>query len=191
MKKHGDEGFIEMLREGQEDARNKDIQKGSVFVDDEELQFHEREILKNLMWMWLPDEFTMLNKMMIKVKYPNENRPDIIYSNKETTINVSFSHKRDKLLAGQEEEVRDYMGQVIQRLYPTSSIIDKEVVSAGENKVAWMDFVTPAMDGQIYNLMFFTPLKGRLFMGSCNCFAQDQEDWKDLFVQMIASIRTA
>ena len=55
-----------------------------------------------------------------------------------------------------------------------------------------MDGFCDACHGwQIYNLMFFTPLKGRLFMGSCNCFAQDQEDWKDLFVQMIASIRTA
>ena len=30
MKKYGDEGFIRMLQEGQEHARNTDIQKGTL-----------------------------------------------------------------------------------------------------------------------------------------------------------------
>lgn len=86
--------------------------------------------------------------------------------------------------------MRDYMGQVIENLYPSSSIMEKDCVKSGENEVAWMDFVSPAMDIQIYNLMFFTSLKGRLFMGSCNCPAHEQEDWKRLFLQMISSMRT-
>ncbi|MDE6887897.1 MAG: hypothetical protein K2P45_04530 [Eubacterium sp.] len=190
MKKFGDEGFIEILREGQQDARNTHIQKGSVWAGDTQLQFQEREIIKDLLWIWMPKEFAPLGKELIKIKYPNENRPDIIYSNQETTVNVSFSHKQEKLEAGQEEELRDYMAVVIQNLYPTCSILHKESVTLGENLVAWMDFVTPAIDMQIYNVMFFTPLKGRLLMGSCNCLAQDKEDWQDLFVQMLASIRT-
>ena len=140
--------------------------------------------------MWLPNEFTLLGKELVKMKYPNESRPDLIYTNPETTVNVSFSHKWEKLAAGQEGEVRDQIGEVIQNLYPTCSIMTRESVPAGESEAAWMDFVTPAIDVPIYNLMFFTPLRGRLLMGSCNCLAQDQEDWKELFVQMIATIRT-
>lgn len=191
MKKYGDEDFIEILRESQEEARNKDIRKGSVFAGDQELVFQEREILKNQMWIWLPDEFAPLGKEMVKIKYPNENRPDLIYSNTETTVNVSFSHRLEKLTAGQEREVCDSVGQVIQNLYPGCNMIGKDTVLAGELEVAWMDFVTPAMDAQIYNLMFFTRLKGRLLMGNCNCLAQDREDWKGLFLQMLATIRTA
>lgn len=191
MKKYGDEGFISMLREGQEDARNKDIRKGSVFAGDQELLFKEREILKSKLWIWLPDTFALLGKELLRIKYPNENRPDIVYTNPETTVNVSFSHKWEKLDAGQEGEVRDVIGQVIGKLYPTCSILSRESVQAGEHEAAWMDFVTPAMDTQIYNLMFFMQLKGRLLMGSCNCLAQDQEEWKDLFVQMLATVRTA
>lgn len=191
MKKYGDEGFISMLREGQEDARNKDIRKGSVFAGDQELLFKEREVLKSKLWIWLPDTFALLGKDLLRIKYPNENRPDIVYTNPETTVNVSFSHKREKLDAGQEGEVRDVIGQVIGKMYPTCSILSRESVQAGEHEAAWMDFVTPAMDTQIYNLMFFMQLKGRLLIGSCNCLAQDQEEWKDLFVQMLATIRTA
>lgn len=191
MKKYGDEQFIEMLREGQEEARNRDIQKGSVFACGRELLFQEREILKKQMWIWLPDEFAPLGKELVKVKYPNENRPQIIYTNPETTVNISFSHRWEKLEAGQEAQVRDAIGQVILNVFPACGSIGKESVQAAENEVAWMDFVTPGVDTRIYNLMFFTTLKGRLFMGNCNCLADDQDEWKGLFVQMLATIRTA
>ena len=190
MKQFGDESFIRVLRESQEDSRNQDIHQGSVFVEDQELVFQEREILKDLLWMWMPDVFAPLNKELVRIKYPSENRPDRIYSNPQTTVNISFSHKQEKMESGQAGEVRDYMGQVIENLYPSSSIMEKDSVKYGENEVVWMDFVSPAMDIQIYNLMFFTSLKGRLFMGSCNCPAHEQEDWKGLFLQMISSMRT-
>lgn len=191
MKEFGDETFIRIMRENQEDTRNQDIQKGSVFADGQELRFQEREILKGLLWMWLPDTFSPLDRELARVKYPNENRPDYIWSNPQTTVNVSLTHRQETLEPGQTGEVRDYMGQMIENLYPSGSILDKGMLQGGEHETAWMDFVTPALDTRIYNLMFFMPLKGRLLMGSCNCLAHEQEDWKGLFVQMLSSIRTA
>ncbi|MCI8892914.1 MAG: hypothetical protein HFH34_16610 [Eubacterium sp.] len=193
MKEYGDEAFIRMLQENQEEAKNKDIRQGSVFVEDQELVFREHEILKEQLWMWMPDTFAPLSRELMRIKYPNENRPDHIWSNPQTTINVSFSHRQEKMEPGEAGEVRGYMGQVIGHLYPSSSILDQDLVKADqhEHEIAWMDFVTPAMDTQIYNLMFFTSLKGRLLMGSCNCLAHEQEEWKGLFIQMILSIRTA
>ena len=191
MKKYGDEGFIRMLQEGQEHARNTDIQKGSVLVGEQELLFQELEIFKNQMWMWLPQNFTLLGKEFIKMKYPSENRPDLIYSNPETTVNVCFLLKQEKLAAGQEVQVRDYLGHIVHNLYPGCGILDKDCVKAGENEAAWMDFLAPAMDSYVYNMMYITSFKGRLLMGTCNCPESDKEDWKDLFVRMIATIRTA
>lgn len=46
MKEYGDEGFIHYLREELENARNQDIQKGSVWMGGEEMLFSEREIIK-------------------------------------------------------------------------------------------------------------------------------------------------
>lgn len=191
MKVYGDEAFMDIMRESQEESGNKDIRKGSVFVKEKELLFQERGIFRHKMWMWLPDDFALPDRELVKIKYPGENRPDVIYSNPESTVNVCFSHRQEKMSAGQESQVRDAIGQVICNLYPTAQISDQGSVQTGAGEeAAWMDFVTPAIDTQIYNLMFFTPLTGRLLMGSCNCLASDQDDWKGLFLQMIASIRS-
>lgn len=190
MKKYGDETLIRILQDGLKDAGNTDIQKGSVRAGDQKLVFMEQEIVKNQMWMWLPKQFTLLSKEYAKIKYPSENRPALIYSNPETTVNLTFSHKQEKLAAGQEAEVCDAFGQVMRRLYPTCRILQQGLVQARNNQAAWMDFVVPAMDTAIYNLLFVTPVKGRMLIGTCNCPQPDQEDWEDLFVQMITTIRT-
>lgn len=190
MKTYGDEAFIRLIRERQEQSRNKDIQKGSIFIDGKEIVFREREIQKNVLWMWMPEEFSLLSEDMARLKYPNENRPELIYSNTETTVNISFSHQKEKMSAGRETEIRDYMEQVIHNLHPTAETIEKAAIRRTDGQdTAWFDFVTPAIDAYIYNMMFFTSVKGRLLLGSCNCLEQDQEEWKDLFFQMAVTMR--
>ena len=60
MKEYGDEGFIALLREGRAEAK-KDIRKGKVLADGQVLEFREREIIKKMLWMWLPDGFGPLS----------------------------------------------------------------------------------------------------------------------------------
>lgn len=190
MKAYGDEKFIQVLRDAQENARNTKIREGSVLVEDKELLFEEREILKDRMWMWLPEDFKLLSEEYAELKYPN-GRPDLIYSNPETTVNVSFTYEQEKLAAGEETEVCDSIGQIIQNLYPTSGVLNRGTVQAGENEIAWIDFLTPAIDGSLYNMIFVGTLKGRMLMGTCNCPEEDKDDWTDLFVQMLETIRMA
>ncbi len=68
MKEYGDEAFIRMLQENQEEAKNKDIRQGSVFVEDQELVFREHEILKEQLWMWMPDTFAPLSRELMRIK---------------------------------------------------------------------------------------------------------------------------
>lgn len=192
MEKYGDEGFISLLRRKNELARNKNIREGIVWDGDEALEFQEREIVKRQVWMWLPKVFGYLSKEHAKLKYPNENRPDIIYTSPDTTINISFfTNRKEALPAGAEQGFRDNMEQIFYVMHPSCSTIEKKTVQSEMSLIAWFDTITPAMDSEIYNLMYFTSFKERLFMGSCNCLRADMDVWKDFFIQMLASLRMA
>lgn len=189
MKEYGDEGFISLLRERREETV-RDISSGNVLIDGKNIAFGEREAIKGKMWLWMPDEFGPLSKELARLKYPNENRPDIIYTNKETTVNVTFSHKREKLKEGEEEEIRNYMKEIVKRVQTSSEMIEEGTVKTEEGcLLVWFDFVTSAIDTDIYNLMFFSSLEGRLLIGSCNCLEADRGDWKELFLQMLGTAR--
>lgn len=104
MIEYGDEDFIRVLQEGQEEAVGKDIRRGVALVDGETVVFREREILQGRLWMRMPEQFELLGKELARLKYPSENRPDIIYSDPAATINVSFSYKQDRLSDGQQPQ---------------------------------------------------------------------------------------
>lgn len=191
MEQYGDEEFIRLIRQGQEDSRNRDIQNGSVWINGDKMLFVEREILKKKLWIWMPDNFTLLPKEQARLKYPNESRPSTIYADRTTTINITFELIPNKMDAGQEKEFRDYMEQILLKLYPSSIIIEKGAAKTAGMELAWLDLITPAIDSEIYNLMFYAALGGKLLMGAMNCLSSDQENWKEYFLQMLASIRIA
>ncbi|MDE7312396.1 MAG: hypothetical protein K2N87_12385 [Eubacterium sp.] len=208
---YGDEGWISLLQDRMEKARNRKIQKGSVLVGGEELVFAEREIIKDRLWMWLPNTFALLAEEAVKCKYPDANRPQQVYTDQETDVNICFT-----LLEGEIEkdgetafEYCDDIVQYVQQYKPECSILKQAVVKAKEKKVPWLAFVSQAEDTQMYNLMFFTVLDlkkdadsdrdrigagradtaGNLLLGTCNCLAQDEDVWKGIFVQMLVSMR--
>jgi len=191
MSTYGDEEFIQIWREAQEFGRNTNIQKGYIWLGGDKLLFSEREIIKKKLWMWLPNDFELLEKELRELKYPNENRPDIIYTNDDTTINVSFSYPEKRLTDEQKNKICIATEQVMRLRYSDESILDTGAADIGENKMEYLIFVAPAMDALIYNHMYFLSLNERLLIGNCNCMMQDSEDWKELFKQMIASIRIA
>ena len=188
MKEYGDEGFINLLREEREETV-KNIKDGTVLVAGENIDFQEREVLQGKMWMWMPDGFGPLSKELARLKYPNENRPDVIYTNQETTVNITFSHKRETLKEGQEEEIRGYMKEIVEKVQPASEMLEAGTVEAEKGRLAWFDFVTPAIDTDIYNLMFFTSVRGRLCSGSFHCESSRAAAWKPVILKTFQSFR--
>ncbi len=198
MKTYGDEGWISLLQDRMERARNRKIQNGSVFVGDEALGFAEREIIKDRLWMWLPEQFQKMPARMAKQKYPNAACMQQIYTNLEMTIDLCFMLPAGEIEKDDEEvfAFRDDIAQYVQQQYAPCEKLKRAVVKAGEVKVPWLEFVAPAEDTQIYNLLYFVALDvnkdtaAELLLGACNCPAQDADDWKNIFLQMLASMRT-
>lgn len=51
-----------------------------------------------------------------------------------------------------------------------------------------MEFITPAVDAKIYNLMYITELEGRMLMCSFNCMESQKSEWESKAKQALNSI---
>lgn len=192
MKKYGDEDFIFLIGEvEQEDTgephENK-ITDGYIILEDEKHLFSEKVILDQGFSMIMPEEFIEMPKEIARIKYPSAQRPDIIWSNEETTINITFTLKEEQLAEEESEELRDLMKVILLRTNPGLKEIVSEKIEVEEKTIAYLEFVSPAIDADVYNLMIFLSLKERLLMGSFNCLLPDKSDWRELFFQMLHSI---
>jgi hypothetical protein len=192
MARYGDEELVsamaQMEQEDQIDQIPNDINNGYIVIEETRISFDEREIIDGKLYMTIPSDFELMPLELAKFKYPNENRPDIIFTNEEGSININFALTGDDLKNEEVEDAKNYLQEVMSKMNPSSKIISNSVIEE-ETRIGYFDFISPAIDGEIYNLMFLFSLDGEFVLGTFNCMDFDMAGWLEIAGQMIRSIR--
>jgi len=174
--------------ENQDKKVPNDIKNGYIVIRDENIPFSEREIIEGRLYMTIPSDYEIMPPELAGVKYPGENRPDISFSDEEGEISINFSLTGDNLQNEDVEEAKDYLQQVVIKMNPSSRILSSEIIEE-QTRIGYFGFISPAIDGDIYNLIFIFSLEGQLILGTFNCTDMDKAKWLEIAEQMVQSIR--
>lgn len=158
-----------------------------IYINDEVVHFTAAKILDERAEAMLPDTFVDMPANLARLKYMSEQRPQIIKTSLDTTVNFTFSLYGIEL---PEEEIDSTIRQfkyLIQKVNP--ACVFDEIVTEKEQGVGWFDFKSFGVDEQIYNIMYVKPIGGRLLHGVFNCMYRDMAEWKDAAIQVIYSVR--
>lgn len=147
-----------------------------------------RSILNDKVEILLPREFEVMSEDMMKLKYPSERRPTLVYTDKTGGINVAFNHTTSKANQQQIDAYKDNFVNTFKNLYPSAEWNETGTKEINGRKVGYLELVTPALDTKIYNLMFFTDLDGRLLLCTFNCVEKKQKDWHETAKQIMSSL---
>ena len=164
------------------------ISDGFIIIDGEEIPFKRRYLLDKKISAVMPETFTIMSKEDAEFKYPSVNRPAFIYTNEQTTVNFSLTHKNDAVSNEAIPGTKDAVQQIVMRMYPSASVFESETIEVSGKNISYYDFVTPAIDLDLYTLTFMFSLEGRVVLGGCNCPAGEMDDWKPIFLQMLGSL---
>jgi hypothetical protein len=152
------------------------------------IELEKRKILNDKVEILLPKEFEIMSEDMMKIKYPSERRPTLVYTNKTGGINVAFNHTASKASQPQIEAYKDNLVSTFKNVYPSAEWKGSGVKEINGRKVGYMELVTPAIDTKIYNLIFFTDLDGRLLLCTFNCVDKEQKNWTESAKQIMNSL---
>jgi hypothetical protein len=192
MTKYGDEKFIYKIAQEQsqdqgEDVHN-DIKNGYAMIREERKEFSERCVVEDWLYMTIPSDFVLMPEEDAIIKYPNRNRPHIIFTNEYGSTNITFTFSKDKLTDDKIEEAKSYLEQTIIKMTAVEKMISSYIIE--ENiKIGCFNYISPAFGADIYNLMFIFPLEGKFVVGNFNCLHLDKAAWSEIAEQMIRSIR--
>ena len=199
VKQYGDEVFIYRMaqkntpghEEGEgasEEQAPNDINNGYAMIDGNRVEFSERAIIGDKVFMTLPDEFEPMPPEAVMFKYQKGNRPNIIFTDAKATVNICFTDTKDKLEGEDIEEAKEYLERVTATMNPSSKIMSSSVIE-GETRIGFFDFISVAVDCDVYNLMFLFSLDGQFILGAFNCVRMVMDKWLDIAKQMVQSIR--
>ena len=174
----------------EENRHKNDINDGYIIIDEETIEFSERCILEEKVFMIIPTSFDIMVEEDIEVKYPLEDRPQVIFTNLDTSINITISQRRDQILQNdQVEALKNIIQDNVKEEHSDLKLIGDGVFCVEENNIAYFDFMSSAVDSEMYNLLYVLSLDSTLILGSFNCIQEYMADWKDIFLQMLQSTR--
>lgn len=158
-----------------------------MYIKSELVHFSENRIFDGRMSVMLPESFVDMPEKYAKQKYPSEQRPQVIKTSLDTTVNFTFSLLDSAFEKAFIPEVLNQFKNILQKVNPAFIFYEQGVDV--ERKLGWFDFKSYGIDEQIYNIMYVTPVDGKLMHGIFNCQYRDIMEWKEAAKQVIFSVR--
>lgn len=155
------------------------------------IYFERRPLAKEKITMMVPKEFVPMSSDMAKIKYPSEQRPETILTDETGTINLMFQYMEGE---GNNATIESFRNQIFGMMKRVNSGIKEQeigLVDVAGKQIAYVEFSNPAMDGKLYNLMFYLAVEGQPLMGSFNCRTKEMKYWRSAAFEMMQSIEMA
>lgn len=153
------------------------------------IELFKSSALKNKMHLLLPVDFKLMSDEEILVKYSRaSSTPQEAYSNSSGTISLAFNHTSNAL---SPLDLPDFRQSFARQFKSTLGIdfIGSSMKKINGRDFATLEFISPAMDSKIYNLMFLTSLDDRLLICTFNCTENEMEKWKSTSQKIMNSIK--
>lgn len=188
-----DEFIDEKIREEINDRHENDtleISSGA-YVNNEFFQFTRRNFYDNKLSILIPDSFMHMPPDLAKIKYPSSDRPQIILSNIDTTVNFNFTYHVEKGSEFKDSfcpDVRDYIKLITTKTNLTNESIEVEDIYGVNVPVSLFCYRSLAIDAAVFNINFVSCIDNYALFGLFNCSYRDSENWYPVARQMISSI---
>ena len=187
-----DEKILKIINEMKDKSSEPpNITDGPIKIGDYYYEFEEATFFNQRLFIQLPNHFKDMEEKHKKMKYPHEQRPEIIKTDDTGAINFSLSNLEENLSDHWVKELTLGMRDVIKKTNPSNVFYTTEVESVNGKQIGYFEFKSSALDGFVYNIMYFLAVDGKTIMGTFSCLYKDQPQWRDIAFQVIRSIQTA
>ncbi|KQO01093.1 hypothetical protein [Paenibacillus sp. Leaf72] len=179
--------FTGMEREPLEEHR-PDLHQPLVKVGTERVPFIQQSLLNGKLAIYMPKAFKPMTPQAAAIKYPSERRPEIIFTNDSGTINLAINHLDTPLSEDEMEDFKESMKEMLQNMQPIREWYEDGIRNIRGHAIGFCEFLTPAINVNLYNLLFFVSLDDRALLCTFNCTVNEMKDWKPIAKSIMDSL---
>lgn len=137
----------------------------------------------------LPTTFVDMPQKIARIKYPSEQRPQIIKTDLLGSTNFAFNLFDKAIQPAQMKSAAEGMKLILKKVNPANIFYEDGTEPLGKTMLSWFEFKGHGIDTQIYYIVFLTSIGGKLMHGIFNCAVADMEIWREAAFQVIRSIQ--
>lgn len=154
-----------------------------------EAKYEKVKLFRNQMEIFLPEGFRDMPDYLAKRKYPSKHRPPVILMDKNNIANFTFQLTEAALAEHQIKKAVEEFAKSIKQVCRSAKVQEPLYGERNDGtKIAWFLYENMAADADIFNIIFLTPLKGKLMSGSFNCILEMRKEWEEAAMHCIFTI---
>lgn len=186
-----EEFFDEKILEYRRRARNEKYStlETGMYIENELVQFERKLLFGNKISIMLPNSFVNLPSELAKAKYMSEQRPQIIMTSLDTTVNVGLSFVNVAIEVGQLKMLMEQSKSALKNMNPAIIFHEGKVEENIDLPLTWFEFKSYGIDKNVYNLMFIVMAYHKMLHGSFNCSYDRALEWREAARQIVYSIQ--
>ena len=158
-----------------------------MYIKNELVSFDRIILFQGRLSIMLPVSFVDLPADMARVKYTSRQRPQIIKTSLDTTVNIGMSLLDAVIYEEQINKLKNYAQEALKRLNP-AFVFYESTVETKNIPLGWFEFKSYGLDTDMYNLMFISIIEGKMLHGIFNCDYDDALEWREAARQIMYSI---
>ncbi|SHL58352.1 hypothetical protein [Hymenobacter psychrotolerans] len=154
-----------------------------------EIELIKKRVLSERVEILIPKGFEVMSEQQMDFNYAKaQSRPSVIYTNsKEASISFTYTDN-----TADQDMIDMYAGN----FYKTYSKQFKEAKWFGNGikeiagrKVGYLELMKPELGHEVYQLIFFTDVEGKLLMCTFTCADRQKPEWEAVAKQIMNSIK--
>lgn len=185
-----EEFFDEKILEYRRKARKQQFSSlnTGMYINNELITFSEVSLFNNQVTIMLPESFVDLPSGLAKIKYPSDQRPQIIKSSMDTTTNFAFNLFNTFIKESQIVDATTQFKDIIARVNP-AYVFYHFKIEENPKIIGWFDFKSYSVDANVYNLVYLTVVRNKLLHGMFSCLYKDALEWQDVLPQIMQTVK--
>ena len=127
-----------------------------------------------------------MNEDILELKYPTNNRPGLVYTNQDASINIAFNLNNTYLNG---EDISKTVELVKLLFVKMGYLVIPSNFEINGTKFYTLSFETQAVDTIIYNYITIFSIDNQIMLINFNCIDKYTDEWKDVGKFIIKSIK--
>ncbi|EPR71301.1 hypothetical protein ADIWIN_3206 [Winogradskyella psychrotolerans RS-3] len=154
-----------------------------------EIELESKSLLNNRVELKIPKTFVIMSEELMKIKYPSDNRPTLIYSDESGEINLVINLTPAN---ANQDIIEPYLGNFVtmhKDVYPSAEWKDSGIKEINGQKVGYLKLIISEFDTKIYKVIFFTDLDGKLLHSTFKCNEKSFSEWEQTADKIMNSLK--
>jgi len=155
-----------------------------------EIELIKKQVLSERVEILIPTGFEVMSEQQMDFNYAKaQSRPSVIYTNSKEA-SLAFAYTDNEADQDMIDMYADTFHKTYLKQFKGATWFNNGVREINGRKVGYLELMKPELGHEVYTLIFFTDVEGKLLMCTFTCADRQKPEWETVAKQIMGSIKT-